>query len=153
MPIYMSLAGIEGESQSPGFPGFFDVFVTSWGVEREVSGSKGGGGGSATPDLSDISITKPAAKGSPKLFLACCSGQRFSDAEIIYTDVSSGAETKYFHVKLTEVRLAGWINSGDGGGVPTESLTLNYAKIAWEYTAKDGSKESVFWDKGSNSGG
>ena len=154
MPIYMKIDGVDGESESPGFPGFFDIFVTSWGVDREVAGVFGGGGGAGTrPNLSDISITKPAAKGSPKLFLACCSGAHIPTAEIIYTAGSPGAEVKYLVIRMEEAIISGWNSSGDGGAVPTESLSLNFAKIDWEYTAMDGTKETVFWDKKTNTGG
>ena len=150
MPVYMKIDGVDGESQNPEFPGAIDVFVAANGVEREASSGSGGG---TRANLTDISIAKPAEKSSPKLFLACCSGTQFKNVEIEFTDLSEGGEVVYMKYRLERCVITSWSTSGDGGAVPTETLTLNFTKIEYSYMAKDGSVDTSTWDTRTNTGG
>jgi len=144
----MKIDGIEGESQSPQFPGYIDAFGTSFGIEREAAT---GGGSGGRPDLSDITVIKQWDSSTPKLIQACCNGGRAGGAEIVFTTAVPGAEFIYLVISLVDVRVTSYGSSGDGGAVPTESVTFNYAKIKWDYTKQDGTKVTASWDIKKNS--
>jgi type VI secretion system secreted protein Hcp len=131
MPIYINFDGIPGESQSEGHRDWMDVYSFSWG-ETNSAGSVGGGAGGGRVNIQDFSVSKPSAKGSPKLFLACATGQNFSEVVVEVTRNSGESEALLQRYVLTKCMITGYQVGGDGGSVPTESLSLNFTKI--EYT-------------------
>jgi type VI secretion system secreted protein Hcp len=157
MPIYMKIPTIDGESQSEQFRDFFEVYSFSWGVSQSGTQAHGGGGGAGKVSVSDISFLKSTGKASPKLFLACCQGKHFPSSAVVVTRVVEGREEVYMEYKLENVLISSYQTSGDGGSVPTESLSLNFTKITYKHTSMnpDGSMqtETNFFDFSRNVGG
>lgn len=152
MPVYLNIDGIQGESENPQFPGALDVFVSANGVVREAA-SSGGSGKRRSPNLTDISMSMPTDKSSPNLFLFCCSGKPIRTAEISFTDHTAEGETTYMKYTLENCLITSWSASGDGAAVPTETISLYFTKIKYEYVGQDGIVETATWDKSTNSGG
>ncbi len=153
MPIYMQIEGIEGDVTAENFRGWFEVYSFSWGVtNHSVGGGSGGGAGRAT--FSDLSVMKPAGKGSPSLFVNCASGRHFQRAEVDVVLVTEGAPPVYEKFLLTDCLITSYQISGSGGERPTESLSLNFTKIEFRQLVQN--QEGVFdyqhagWDLRSN---
>lgn len=157
MPIYMKIPTIDGESQSDQFRDYFEVYSFSWGVSQSGTQTHGGGGGAGKVSVSDISFMKSTGKASPKLFLHCCNGKHFPSGAVVVTRVVEGREEVYMEYKLENVLISSYQTSGDGGSVPTESLSLNFTKITYKqvHYGPDGipQSETNFFDFARNVGG
>lgn len=153
MPIYMQIQGIDGDVTAEGFEGWFEVFSFSWGVTNHSTGV-GGGGGAGRPTFSDLSVMKPAGKGSPALFVNCASGRHFARAEVDVAMATEGSLTVFEKFLLSDCLITSYQIGGSGGERPTESLSLNFTKIEFRQLVQN--SEGVFdyqhagWDLRSN---
>ena len=104
------------------------------GEPRATGGTHatGGGGGAGKVSVHDLSITKEVDKASPKLSLACATGTHFKKVTITLRK----AGKTYLTYNLTDVLISSVQVSGSGGGqaVPLESISLNFTKIALQYS-------------------
>jgi type VI secretion system secreted protein Hcp len=156
MPIYMNLQGIEGDSTSEQFRNWFDVSSFSWG-ETQTASSSGGGGGAGKVQFQDLSVTKRTGKGSPLLMLACASGKHLPAVQLVVTTASKNRPEVYLKYTLSDVLISSYQTEGDWASLPTESLSLNFARIEYEQAVSrgDGSVDyqKAFWDVRNNRGG
>jgi type VI secretion system secreted protein Hcp len=132
--LFLKLDGIEGESEDSKHKNEMQVETLSWGVSNATSFSHGGGGGVGKAQLQDIHLTKKVDKGSPKLFLACASGEHIKSA--ILTFRKAGKEQQeYLKITLTDVLVSSisFQDHAAGGDLAHESISLAYAKIETEY--------------------
>jgi type VI secretion system secreted protein Hcp len=136
---FLKIDGIEGESTSDKHKGEIDVLSFSWGASQTAS-STGAGGGAGKVQFQDIHFTSNLSKASPKLMLACATGEHIK--EVILTGELSGKRgQKFLEIKLTDVLISSYQSGGSSGDVPTDSFSLNFAKIEFKYfpVNKDGS--------------
>ncbi|WP_395665429.1 Hcp family type VI secretion system effector [Methylocella sp.] len=132
--IFLKLEGIEGESEDSKHKNEMQVETVSWGVSNATSFSQGGGGGVGKAHLQDIHLTKKVDKGSPKLFLACASGEHVKSATLTFRK-SGKEQQEYLIVKLSDVMISSisFQDHAAGGDLAHESISLAYAKIETEY--------------------
>ena len=151
---FLMLDGIKGESLDKLHRDAIEIHSFSLGVSNSgtlVSG--GGGAGKAT--FSDISVLKNLDKASPLLYLHCAQGKHIPSATL-FLRKSGENPLEYFVIKLTDVIVSSVQTSGSsGGGVPTESLSLNFRTIEFTYTPQkaDGSADAPIktgWDIATN---
>jgi type VI secretion system secreted protein Hcp len=91
-----------------------------------ASAHSGSGGGAGKASVSDITITKTVDKASPTLSLACANGKHFPKATITLRK----AGKVYLRYELSNVLISSYQSGGHGGGgVPVDSLSLNFTKI------------------------
>jgi type VI secretion system secreted protein Hcp len=122
---YLKLDGVTGESKTQ--PGAIELMSFSWGTSEHRSiGSATGGAGAGKADVRELVVTKSTDSASPLLFKAAASGQHFSSATLQLR--KAGGET-YETYKLSDVLISSFEYGGKGGQKPTESFTLNFAKI------------------------
>jgi type VI secretion system secreted protein Hcp len=144
------LDGIPGESTDEQHPRSIEIFSFSLGAAN--SGTIGGtGGGTGKVSFSDLSLMKALDKASPLLYLQCAQGKHIPTATLYVRKTGGDKVQEYYVIKLTDVLISSVQTSGaNGGGQPTESLSLNFAKIEFSYSAQkpDGSVEQVKsgWD-------
>lgn len=136
---FLKIDGIDGESADEKHAGSIDIESWSWGVSSPGSHAGGGGGGAGKVHMQDLVVTRQLDKASPKLMLACATGQMLRSALLICRrTVSDGEPVEYYRIRLTDVLVTSVQTSGHSGeSVPTESLSLNFAKIEWEYVPVD----------------
>jgi type VI secretion system secreted protein Hcp len=133
---------IQGESTDKGHPGWIEISSFQMESPRGAQPSPGSGGGTGKVALSDIVITKKVDKSSSSLQLALASGTHFKVATLELTKPSGdGRATVYYRVTMSDVYISSEHVGSGGGGVPQESVTLNFSKIAIEYSSQkpDGS--------------
>jgi type VI secretion system secreted protein Hcp len=86
-----------------------------------------------------------ASKATPKLMLACATGEHFSMATLTIVRTDRESED-YFTITLTDVLVSAYRVGGSSASdpVPTDSISLNFSKIEFEYTPQspDGSTEA-----------
>lgn len=131
--IFLKLDGIPGESADSKHKGELDILSWSFGISQPGSMATGGGGGLGKASFQDLSCMHAIDKASPNLALHCASGKHIPSATL--TQRKAGEDQQeYLIIKLSDVIVSSVQLSGaDGGGLPSESFSLNYAKIEMDY--------------------
>jgi type VI secretion system secreted protein Hcp len=133
--FFLKLEGIDGESVDDRHKGEIEIQSFSWGVSNAGSMASGGGGaGKAT--FQDMHFMRRLDKASPKLALACATGQHIPSAVLVCRKSGSdGKPVEYYKITMIDILVTGITAGGSSGGddMPTESISLNFAKIEWEY--------------------
>ena len=139
----LEIDGIKGESKDSKHKDTLEIMSFSWGASNGGSFGAGGGGGAGKVSFSDMSLTGSVSKASPDLWLHCATGKHIKKATLFVR--KSGTDRQDFYKVLMEDLLVSHIqHSGhDQGGIPTESFSLNFAKVKFEYAEQkaDGSLE------------
>jgi type VI secretion system secreted protein Hcp len=69
-------------------------------------------------------VTK-VSKASPKLFLACTTGQHIKEAALVGGVVKEGKDRQeFFNVKLTDILTSSYQQGGSSGDIPTDQFSL-----------------------------
>lgn len=131
---FLKIDGIAGASQDLKHKDEIDVASWSWGETNAVSPRTGGGGGAGRVSMQDFLFTTGISKASPKLFLACASGERFRTAILSASSGSGSRQVDYLKITLSDVVVTSYQTSGPGADQPTtDQVSLNFAKIEVEY--------------------
>ena len=131
---FLKIDGIEGESHDSKHKGEIDVQSFSWGETQSGSHAAGGGGGAGKVSMQDFHFVMNVNKSSPKLMLACANGEHIKKA--VLTCRKAGKDQQEFYkITLSDVLVSSFQTGGNGHSdiVPTDQISLNYAKIEWEY--------------------
>lgn len=130
-PIYMKYGTIQGDVTDKAYQNAIELTSFQFGVARQVTGATGSGS-TSEPTVSEITITKPMDSSSPALLQQAFGGTP-QTAEIYFVTASgTGTEVVYAEYKLTNAIVTGYSVSS-GGDRPTESLSLAFSKIQFEY--------------------
>lgn len=143
--------GVDGECTDDAHPDWIELDSIQQGMGQAVSAPSSTGGRSAgRVSMSEFTVSKPLDKASLDLYLHCCKGTHFKKV-IVALHEASGDKHKYYEVNMADVIISG-ISYSSGGDKPTESLSLNFGKIRWEYTPikQDGSKGDKVGPQGWN---
>lgn len=137
---FLKIDGIEGESTNSRHGGEIEIDSFSWGAAQSGSAGTGGGAGVGKVTFSDINFTKSLDKSSPKLMLATATGEHIKDV-VLVGELSGKRGQKFLEIKMTDVLISSYQSGGSDGSVPTDSFSLNFAKIEFTYYPmnKDGS--------------
>jgi type VI secretion system secreted protein Hcp len=140
--FFLKLQGIDGESTDDRHKGTIEIMSFSWGMSQQGSTNGGGGGGAGKVVFQDLHMSTKVSKASPKLMLACATGQHIP--EVVFFVHRPGGDTQdYIKVTLEDVLVSSYQTSGSAGdSIPTDQFSLNFGKIVFEYTAQDSSKTS-----------
>jgi type VI secretion system secreted protein Hcp len=148
---FLKIDGVDGESTDAKHKGFIDVESWSWGETQTGTLGTGGGGGAGKVQMQDFHFSTRTSKASPKLFLACASGQHLKEARLAAVQVGRVQE-EFLTWTFTDVLVSSYQTGGAGGDlVPNDQVSLNFAKVKVEYRAQkaDGSLEAPVtagWD-------
>jgi type VI secretion system secreted protein Hcp len=132
--FFLKIDGIEGESSDAKHKGEIDLDSWSWSESQSGSHAAGGGGGAGKVSMKDFHAVMKIGKASPKLMLACATGEHLKKA--VLTCRKAGKEQQeYLKVTLTDLLVSSYQTGGNGHGgvVPTDQFSLNFAKIEFEY--------------------
>jgi type VI secretion system secreted protein Hcp len=143
---FLKLDGVPGESQDKKHKGEIDLQSFSFGVVNEGSFGRAGGGGAGKASFQDFHFTKEVDKASPKLKLACATGEHIANAVLVCRK-AGGTQEEFLTYKLGDVLVSSYqIGGHEGNVLPTDQFSLNYGKIECEYkeqTAKGSLAGSV----------
>lgn len=137
--MYLKIDTIDGETTDKEMSATkaIDLLAWSWGVSNSGTTHMGGGGGSGKANFQDISCTKYIDAGSHALLLACATGEHFSNA-VLTVRKAGKTQQKYVTITMEEVMVTSVSTGGSGGEDRlTENLTLNFAKVKFEYFQQD----------------
>ena len=131
---FLKIDGIEGESSDAKHKGEIDLDSWSWSESQSGSHAAGGGGGAGKVSMKDFHAVMKIGKASPKLMLACATGEHLKKAVLICRKAGK-EQQEYFKVTLSDLLVSSYQTGGNGHGgvVPTDQFSLNFAKIEFEY--------------------
>ncbi len=153
--VFIKIDGIDGESTDDKHKGEIEVLSWSLGSQQTGTQSMGGGGGAGKVHYSDLTFSMYVNKSSPKLLLACSTGDHIKSA-VLVARKAGGEQQEYMTVTLSDVLVTSYSTGGSGGGeLPVESISLNFGKIEFEYKPQkpDGTLDSPVktgWDLKAN---
>ncbi len=145
--MFMKIGDIKGESTDKKHANEIDVLAWSWGISNSGTTHQGGGGGAGKANVQDLSFTKYTDASSHALLLASSNGQHYPLANLVVRKAGGkGAPIEYIKIEMTEVLVTS-VSCGGSGGEDrlTENVTLNFAKVKYEYTPQkaDGSPDTT----------
>jgi type VI secretion system secreted protein Hcp len=138
--MHMKITGpdIKGESTDAGHVDEIELLSFSHGVSRSIGPrSTAGSGATGHSNHQDVSIAKWIDKSTPEIQKFLCGGQQFGEVTITIDKTNAqGTVIPYMKYILSNVIISSaQIGGGSGGDLATETVSLNYDKIKWEYTA------------------
>jgi len=131
---FLKIDGIEGESQDKGHKGEIDVLMWDWGEQNSGGSSYGGGGGQGKVVMKDFTFQMKVNKATPKLVLACASGQHIKEATLTCRK-AGGSQEEFLKYYFYDLLISSYDTGGSEGAdiIPTETITFNYSKMKVEY--------------------
>jgi type VI secretion system secreted protein Hcp len=135
---FLKLDGIQGESQADKHKDEIDIESFSWGETQSGTFAAGGGGGAGKVSMQDFHFTMLINKASPALFLACAQGDHIKNATLTCRKAGKDQQ-EFLKVEMSDVLVSSYQTGGSGGAnvLPTDQVSLNFAKIQVEYKAQD----------------
>ena len=139
---FLKIETIEGESQDSKHPKEIQLLSWSWGETNAGSHVHGSGGGAGKVNMQDVHFSMTMCVASPKLKLACATGQHIPSA--VLTCRKAGTEQQEYCVfKFSDLLISSYQTGGSAGSgvVPIDQISFNFSKIEFEYKPqnKDGS--------------
>jgi type VI secretion system secreted protein Hcp len=161
MDLFLWVDGIPGESTSDKHKDWIEAVAFHWGISRPGQSFPVQGQQAAlAAEHADLTIVKAIDKSSPKLFLACCTGQPIEHVKFhifkVGADPSTIIQFNMTGVVVTSVKPVG----ASVGATPylMEEITFNYTGIEVLYPEMD-PKTGVHirdiiasWDRKTNTG-
>jgi type VI secretion system secreted protein Hcp len=151
---YLVLDGIKGETEDHKMKskGAIDIESWSWGETQSGTGAAGGGHGGGKVQMQDFHFVMKVNKASPELFLACASGRHIKSGELTCRKAGKDQQ-EFLVVKMTDLLVSSFQTGGSGHSdiVPTDQISLNFAKIEFAYKPQkaDGTLDAAVkagWD-------
>jgi type VI secretion system secreted protein Hcp len=133
---FLKLDGIPGESTDAKHKDEIDTLAFSWGVSQSGSSGPGGGGGAGKAVFDDLLVVARTSKASPKLLLACASGQHIKTA-VLTCRKRGKAPLEFLKITLTDVTVSSYEIDGSDDELPLDQIALSFAKVEMAYTPQD----------------
>jgi len=131
---FLKIDGIEGESQDAKHKSEIALESWSWGESQSGTHAAGGGGGAGKVAMQDFHFVMKINKASPKLALACASGEHIKKA--VLTCRKAGKDQQEFlKITMSDLLVSSYQTGGSGHAdiVPTDQISVNFSKIEWDY--------------------
>jgi type VI secretion system secreted protein Hcp len=131
---FLKLDGIDGESHQKGHENEIELQSWSFGETNTGTFARGGGGGAGKVSMQDFHFVMEINKASPKLFQACATGKHIPTAKLTCRKAGETAQ-EFFKVSFTDLLVSSFQTGGASSStvVPTDQISLNFAKIEVEY--------------------
>jgi type VI secretion system secreted protein Hcp len=138
---FLKIDGIEGESTDTKHSKEIELQSWSWGESNQGSMASSSGGGAGKVAMGDFSFSMFVNTASPKLMLACASGEHIKKATL--TCRKAGKEQQEFlKIDFTDFLVSSYSTGGSPGEtIPMEHISFNFTQIEMKYKAQkaDGS--------------
>jgi type VI secretion system secreted protein Hcp len=131
---------IKGTSSVDQHVGWITIDSLQMGVGRSISTSgKGEDRDTSNPSFSEITLSKPTDIASADLFMQAICGKSLGVAEIHF--IQTGGANKnnqvFLTLKLTDAIVSSY-SASSGGERPSETFSLNFTQISYQYNAFSG---------------
>lgn len=131
--IYLKLPDIKGESTVEEYADQIEINSFSYSCSQPTSPVRSNDGpttGRAMHNL--ISLSKSMDLASTDICKQVWGGNTLADAVITFCRTDNNKDLPYLVITLEEVVVANYTISG-GGGIPSESISLNFSTIKFDY--------------------
>ncbi len=137
---YLLITGVNGESQNPNFANNIELDSYSFGASNPAD--VGGSGLSAGKcSLSDFSFTCALDSSSWQIVKNLYAGTHIPTCTFSGCKAGGGGSTyMYIQVVMTNCYLTSQSTGGGSQGVPSQSVSIAYAQIEYQYYTQDTSK-------------
>src|SRR5687767_198417 len=102
---YLKIDGVPGESSDAKHKAEIDVESWSWGATQSGKASFGGGGGAGKVQMQDFHFVMRVNKASPKLMLACATGEHIKQA-VLTCRKAGGEQQEYMKVTMSDILVS-----------------------------------------------
>ena len=75
-------------------------------------------------------------RSSPLLFVKAATGEHIKEV-VLTGEVAGKRGQKFMEIKMSDVLISSYQQGGSEGGVPTDTFSLNFAKIEFKYYPAD----------------
>jgi len=124
---FLKIEGIEGESTDSAHRGEIEILSYSLGLSKA---EEGGGVVSGKVQISDLQITKQFDKSTPKLMLACATGQHINQVLLTLRKGNARGGSEFLQITLENVQITSYqLGAHAGNAVPVDQFSLNFEKI------------------------
>ena len=152
--FFLKIEGIEGESADSKHKGEIELQSWSWGASQTGASHSGGGGGAGKVSMQDFHFVMSMNKASPKLMLACASGEHIKKAVLVCRKAGK-EQQEYLKVTMSDLLVSSYQTGGHGDITPVDQISINFAKMEQEYKVQntDGTMGAVTkagWDVKAN---
>ncbi len=131
---YLKFDGIDGESQDSKHKNEIEVIAFLGAVEQTGTAHFGGGSGSGRSIHHGFYIAKRVDKATPKLFLACATGEHIKKAELVVRKAGKDQQ-EYLKYTLSDVLVSGhrsFKKPDPESNSDTEGVQISYSKLEIE---------------------
>jgi type VI secretion system secreted protein Hcp len=131
---FIKFDGIKGETADVKHKDEVDIESWSWGETNSGAAEHGGGGGAGKVAMQDFHFVMKLNKASVGLMKACATGEHIKSA-VLTARKAGKDQQEYLTVKLTDVLVTSFQTGGSEHAdlVPTDQVSLNFAKIEVDY--------------------
>ena len=144
--MFLKIDGIPGESTDAKFQKEIVLESFSWGETNAAAHIGAGGAGAGKVSMQDFHFTARVSAASPKLMLACATGQHIKDAVM---NVRRAGEQKEGNAAFLTYSFQGVVitsvqEAGDTSNIPLDSVSFAFQKIDVMYKPQkaDGSLDA-----------
>ena len=139
---FLKIDGIDGESQQDKHKNEIELDSWSFGETNAGTMARSGGGGAGKVSMQDFHFVMHVNKASPKLFLACATGEHIKSAKLTCRKAGK-TQQEFLKVTFTDLLVSSYQTGGSGNAdvLPTDQISLNFSKIEFDYAEQkaDGS--------------
>jgi type VI secretion system secreted protein Hcp len=131
---FLKIDGIQGESLDKTHKNEIEIESWSWGEAQAGTASRGSGMGAGKVQMQDFHFTMKVCKASPKLMLACATGEHIKSA--VLTCRKAGKEQQeYLKWTFSDLLVSSFKTGGSGTTdvLPLDEISLNFSKVECEY--------------------
>jgi type VI secretion system secreted protein Hcp len=157
--LFLKMDGIMGEATDKAHQGQIVLESFSWGESSAVAhfaAGSGAGAGAGKVSMQDFHFTARVSIATPKLMLACASGQHIPTAVMSARKSSDEqVQSDFLVYKLSNVIVTSVQQAGNNELPPLDAVSLAFQKVLVEYKEQraDGSLSapiSFGWDLSAN---
>jgi type VI secretion system secreted protein Hcp len=131
---FLKIDDIKGESEDDAHASEIDVLSWSWGATQAATFQTGTGGGAAKVTVEDLSVTKYIDRASPPLMGLCFSGKPITSA-VLTQRKAGGSPVEYIKITMENCVVSSVRTNNDPHSERlTETITLNFARVKFDYT-------------------
>jgi type VI secretion system secreted protein Hcp len=141
MAVFMKFGAKTGDVDTTQYKGWIMCHSFQFGSGRGIGTASASGGNrqGSHASVSEVTISKALDPASLHLWRDSLDGKLATTVDFAFT-LADQDNSEYLHVTLWDTGVSGWSMSS-GGDRPSESISLNFAKIQLKDTSKkaDGS--------------
>src|SRR3954470_23110717 len=135
---FLKIDGIDGESHQDKHKNEIELDSWSFGETNAGTMSRSSGGGAGKVSMQDFHFVMHVNKASPKLFLACATGEHIRTAKLVCRKAGK-QQQEFLKVTFSDLLVSSYQTGGSGSAdvLPVDQISLNFSKIEFEYAEQN----------------